>query len=227
MALFLKEGCDYQARMRSTARAVFVACVATGCGSTPHARAIDVDTSATPVVSASAPPSASAPTLPTDVASDDPRAPRFGWPLPEDCTSPQRCKMPNGELGVTCENVGPCLDPCPSGHAPNNEATFCEKPCKADHDCPGGTCSEEGLCDSFPVFSCSHVRDCALDDGHVGAQCKKSDPCVNPCKTGLFQNKAGDCAKPCASNADCPKGTCDAGFCGPTCPGKGCPYPWD
>lgn len=147
--------------------------------------------------------------------------------MPEDCTSPERCTLPSGELGVTCEDHGPCLNPCPKGLAPNKEGTFCEHPCKVDHDCPGGTCSEEGLCDSFPVFSCSHVRDCALPDGHTGAQCKKSEPCVNPCKVGLFQTKTGECAKPCASNTDCPGGTCMEGFCGPFCPSKGCPYPWE
>jgi hypothetical protein len=111
--------------------------------------------------------------------------------------------------------------------APSDTGMFCEHVCKSDADCYGAKCTEEMLCEGFPVFPCRNVLDCELSDGHVGARCAKTDPCVNPCKPGLFQSANGDCAKPCKSAADCPGGTCDAGFCGPTCPSTACPYPWD
>ena len=167
-----------------------------------------------------APASSAGPAMP---ASNDPHAPRLGWPLPKDC-EPERCKTDSHELGLTCEEGGTCLNPCPVGLLPNKEGTFCEHACKVDRDCPGGSCTEEGICDAFPEFECTHLRDCPLADGHTGAQCKKSDPCINPCKPGLFQAKSGDCAKPCTTNADCPGGHCDDGFCGPT---NAQPYPWE
>jgi hypothetical protein len=105
---------------------------------------------------------------------------------------------------------------------------FCDKLCKTDADClAGAKCTDEKLCEGFPVFSCSHVKDCPLADGHLGARCRADDACKNPCKPGLFQSKSGDCAKPCKADADCPEGRCEEGFCGPTCPAKACPYLWE
>jgi hypothetical protein len=154
--------------------------------------------------------------------------PEGSWPLPDSCTSPTRCTMDDdGGIGVMCEDDSPCVNPCPSGMAPNDAGLYCDHLCKSDDECKGGKCTDEGLCEGFPVFGCSHVLDCQLPDGHLGAQCKKSDPCVNPCKPGLYQAENGDCAKPCTAAGDCPAGECSRGYCRPTCPSEKCPYRWD
>jgi len=134
------------------------------------------------------------------------------------------CRTSGGEPGVQCEGAS-CINPCPVGMAPGPGLTMCERLCKSDTECVGGTCLSEGMCGTVPKLPCENGTLCTLPSGQAGLEC--GGKCYNPCKPthGLYGGT--HCAKICKDNAECPGGECADNYCTPLCPAEGCPYPWE
>lgn len=153
------------------------------------------------------------------------------YPVPQWCVYRMtRCTTPKGELGVRCANDPVCFNPCPPGRAPNEAGVVCERTCRSDKDCNGGTCTREGLCEA--ERPCEVYGDaCVLPNNVTGHMCEGK--CVNPCGRGKVLVGGTHCAKQCWADADCPGFGCWKGgglpyVCNaPLCPSNGCPYPWD
>jgi hypothetical protein len=169
-------------------------------------------------------------------ASDGAGAPKGAWrryPLPAWCVrESQLCTTDEGAPGLRCGRDQTCFNPCPPGMGPEKRGLFCSPLCRSSAQCPGGTCTPEGVCDRWPSFDAcpKEYTSCELPQGRMGRTC--GGKCVNPCKKGLFLLAATSCVKACSSDADCPGGGCWTGtgtpsFCGPLCPSEGCPYLWE
>lgn len=66
------------------------------------------------------------------------------WPK-HPCKDPKdNCTTAEGEMGFRCGPSDKCLSMCKRGLVVYG-GTHCAKPCKADAECPGGSCAE-GVC---------------------------------------------------------------------------------
>jgi hypothetical protein len=197
-----------------------------------------------PAPTASALPPAPPPAGSGSLARRPSLPPRRGWPLIPYCAV-EACTTATGERGVSyprgpgpgtdarCKPQGQCFNPCPVGMAPNPQATFCERVCKGDAECEGGSCVK-GLCESMERPSTADWQlqgECRTADGRDGFHVRGDNHCYPWCKVGLVLYGGTHCVKPCASSADCPGGQCareeSPPLCGPLCPSEGCPYPWE
>jgi len=149
------------------------------------------------------------------------------WPAAGGCHNP--CMTDKGEPGVRCSEHSVCGNPCLPGMAVDNG--YCSRLCKSDKDCVGMVCGSKGVCtmpDRPKLETCrdgSEPGSCTTKKGQAGWGCPEQ--CEKACRGRLILTGGTHCAKPCRSDRDCPKGSCNTDHCSPLCPMEGCPYLWD
>ena len=197
--------------------------IACDCESRSKAPAKPEIVAPTPVATASVPAPAEAAPEPGPY----PARTTTKWPLDTEKCSFTPCKLPDGAPGLTCTAGQACFNPCPDGTGPERDHWSCAKLCRSNADCGKDPCVN-GVCDRWPKHACKAPDEsCTTADGEMGFRCSAKHECKPMCKRGLAAYGGTHCAKKCKTNAECPGGTCEEGFCVPLCPSEGCPYRWE
>ncbi len=136
--------------------------------------------------------------------------------------------------GRSCTSNSDCTN---VGHCSIDSGTICS----IDQDCPikGGTCSihtsttctkntdcpNSGTCSNAGSTVCLFDTDCGQCSNPVGQQCTSAAQCqqnAGTCNTKICSGGAND-GKPCASNGNCPGGSCSTIACNANGANAACP----